>query len=1172
MAEKPTYEELEKRIRQLEQVKSEHNRTEVELCENEERYRTIIQTAMDGFWLTDTSGNFLEVNAAYAQMSGYSIEELMCMKISNIEASENPEDVARHIQKGVETGFDRFETVHRKKDKSTFDVEVNFRYFPMEGGRFVVFLRDITDRTKVETLLRESEEKYRTLFETMTQGVVYQDSDGKVISANPSAEKLLGLSLDQLKGRTSLDIRWKTVREDGSDFPGEAHPAMEALRTGAKINNVTMGVFNPVEKRRSWLNINAVPQFREGENRPYQVYTTFHDITDRKRAEKSLIESETRYRSLVELSPEAVFVHQKGFIKYINRRGAEIFGATDPEELIGKPAMELIHPDCHEVVYSRIERVYKDRTTLPPQELKYVRLDKEVIDVEATGTYIEYSGKPATLSVIRDITERKQAEEALGYERDLIERMMETSPAGIVRTDVDGKILYANIHAEKILGVQLSENNERIYNDPAWKIKDFHGNPFPDENLPFYLVKKTGKTVFGIQHAIEWPNGKRVLLSINAAPLRDESRIFEGMVATIEDITDKYESEQKYQMLFREMIDGFALHEIICDDRKRPFDYRFLAVNPAFERLTGLKGESLVGKTVLEVMPDIESTWIERYGQVALTGQSTFFENYSQELDRHFQVTAFRPAQNQFACIFVDISERKISDEALRNSEKKYRLLFEESNDGIFLHDMEGYILDTNTKAQMMLGYKKEELNRLSISMLHPESVLAVSGRAIEETERKGNTNFETQFVKKDGTVIDVDISSSLVDSNKGLVQGIVRDITDRKQLEARLQQAQKMEAIGTLAGGIAHDFNNILTPFIIHTEMAMMDIPDGYPVQNNLKEALKAGYRARDLVKQILAFSRRQDIEAKPIEVSIIVKEALKLLRASIPTTIDIQLKLTAKSDTILADPTQIHQIIMNLCTNATHAMSERDGILGVKTDNQTIDHQDKDGSIELLPGEYLKLSISDTGHGIEPAILQRIFDPYYTTKDKHHGTGLGLSVVHGIVKALDGEITVTSKPGEGSTFTLYFPLVVYKENDGATSIAAKALPVGNERILLIDDEKAMVDAVQTMLERLGYQVTNRTSSMGAFETFKSKPDAFDLIITDQTMPNMTGKKLAKEIMSIRPDIPIIICTGFSEQIDENQAKEMGIRAFVMKPIVMKDMANTIRTVLDSSTGTLKN
>ncbi len=398
----------------------------------------------------------------------------------------------------------------------------------------------------------------------------------------------------------------------------------------------------------------------------------------------------------------------------------------------------------------------------------------------------------------------------------------------------------------------------------------------------------------------------------------------------------------------------------------------------------------------------------------------------------------------------------------------------------------------------------------------------------------------------------------------------LLREIEERKkteekkgELEIQLLQAQKMEAIGTLAGGIAHDFNNILSPIIVHTEMVMMDIQDHNPMHSHLEQVMKAAMRARDLATQILTFSRQGKQEPKAMKISLVAKEAIKLLTSALPSTIEINYKFEAKADTVLADPTQIHQILMNLCTNAAHAMREKGGVLEVNLTDADIGSEALDQHIELIPGRpYLKMTVKDTGHGMGPDVLGRIFEPYFTTKQIGEGTGMGLSVAHGIVKKHNGAISVTSQPGKGTIFHIFLPVIeggVKKEVE-----TSEDLPKGDERILYIDDEKPMVDAVEPMLERLGYEVTARTSSIEALEAFRNKPFGFDIVITDQTMPNMTGAQLARELMQIRPDIPIILCTGFSELINEERARKMGIRAFVMKPIVMSKIAKTIREVLD--------
>jgi two-component system cell cycle sensor histidine kinase/response regulator CckA len=372
------------------------------------------------------------------------------------------------------------------------------------------------------------------------------------------------------------------------------------------------------------------------------------------------------------------------------------------------------------------------------------------------------------------------------------------------------------------------------------------------------------------------------------------------------------------------------------------------------------------------------------------------------------------------------------------------------------------------------------------------------------------------------------------------------------------------MEAIGTLAGGIAHDFNNILAAIMGYTEMALYDVPEGTSGRRNLEQVLKAGYRGKDLVKQIITFSRRRDEERRPMRISPIVKEALKMLRASLPTTIDIRQNIKTQSGMVLADPTQIHQVLMNLISNAAYAMREKGGVLEVSLTDVDIYLDDAaPPHPDLKPGPYLKLTVSDTGHGIEHAIMERIFDPFFTTKRPGEGTGMGLAVVHGIVKSYGGAILVDSEPGKGSAFDVFFPRIegyVLPEVD-----AAAPMPTGDEHILFVDDEEALADMVQQMLERLGYSVVVKTSSLEALEVFKVHPDQFDLVITDQTMPHMAGVDLAKEIMRIRPEIPIILCTGFSEVISAEEAKTFGIREFLMKPFATRMLAETIRRALDS-------
>ncbi len=393
-------------------------------------------------------------------------------------------------------------------------------------------------------------------------------------------------------------------------------------------------------------------------------------------------------------------------------------------------------------------------------------------------------------------------------------------------------------------------------------------------------------------------------------------------------------------------------------------------------------------------------------------------------------------------------------------------------------------------------------------------------------------------------------------------LRGTLTDITESKLMKSQLQQSQKMDAIGTLAGGIAHDFNNILAGIIGFTEIALLDVPDSDPIRRNLEQALKASNRARELVRQIFVFSRHDDYDKKPLKITPIIKETLKLLRSSIPSTIDIRQKIkTTNEIVVLANLTQIHQILIHLCTNGARAMGENGGVLDVDLVNVDLDSDAVASYPDLNPGSYVKLTVRDNGHGMDRDVIERIFDPSITAKEMGQAPGKGLSVIHGIMKGYGGTISVSSEPGKGTTFDGFFPRIENEEELEPGD--SDPLPMGKGRILFVDDEAVLVQVGKQMLEHLGYEVVARTSSIEALEAFCAKPKKFDLVITDQTMPNMTGTRLTKELLNIRPEIPIILCTGYSEAISPKTAKTLGIKKIVTKPIALRELAETIRDVL---------
>ena len=407
---------------------------------------------------------------------------------------------------------------------------------------------------------------------------------------------------------------------------------------------------------------------------------------------------------------------------------------------------------------------------------------------------------------------------------------------------------------------------------------------------------------------------------------------------------------------------------------------------------------------------------------------------------------------------------------------------------------------------------------------------------------------------------------------DKGRVEMVIehiRDITEQKKMESerqdyeiRLQQIQKMEALGTLAGGIAHDFNNILVAVIGYAELSLGSLTEDSPLYRNFQHILMAGVRARDLVHQILTFSRQEKREPKPLQIGNLVKEALEMLRSTLPATIEIVQRLPANVEYVMADPTQIHQIIINLCTNAAQAMEDDGGQLTVQLSQADLTDRDIAAHPDVLPGRYVRLSVQDTGKGIAPDIIGKIFHPYFTTKDKGKGTGLGLAMVHGIIKSYGGFIDVKSRPGRGTVFHVCIPTIgqlpAHDDPQGGE------MATGKEHILVVDDEPLVVDVLQEMLKSQGYRITTADGSLKALETFRKAPRDFDLVITDMTMPKLTGERLSQEIKKIRTDIPIILCTGYSDKLADKSALDFGVQDFMVKPIKQADLVRTVRNVLD--------
>ncbi len=766
----------------------------------------------------------------------------------------------------------------------------------------------------------------------------------------------------------------------------------------------------------------------------------------------------------------------------------------------------------------------------------------------------------------RSDTERKIAENALRKTESELRAILDATPETIVHIDHMGTVLSANRTACK----RMQTNKEDLI---GHCIYDF----FPPDVAESRRCKYEEVFSKGQPIIFEDIRAGRVFEQ-SVYPVLNEVKRVENVVVFARDITEHKRAEevlQSNEATFRKLFE-FAPDGIYLSD----LEGTFLDGNRAAQEIVGYKKEELIGSSflTLDLLPPGEMEKAAELLNKNLNGQATGPDEVILKRKDGSQVaveimTLPVTINNQKAILGIarDITGRKQAEKALQVSEEKYKDILESIDDGYFEVDIAGNFTYFNDSMGRILGYPREELMGMNNREYMDEENAKMIFHAFNQVYKTSQSTkaLDWRLVRKDGSGCYVETVVSLIKDSDGKgvgFRGIARDVTDRIKLSAQLRQARKMESIGTLAGGVAHDFNNILHMIVGNAELAIEDTPEWNPVHANLEEIKAAGLRAAGIVKQLLNFSRKTEQVHKPIGAVTVINDALKFLRSTLPSTVEIRRNIATEEKMIMADPIQINQVLMNICTNASQAMEETGGLLEVWLEEVNLGAQGVGNYPGLAVGNYVRITVSDTGPGIGPGIIDRIFDPYFTTKEVGKGSGMGLAVVHGIVKSHNGAITVDSQLGQGTTFNIVFPVVTEKPEKEVKS--PDEMPRGSESVLFVDDEESLADMSKLMLERLGYRVETRLNPVEALELFQSNPEAFDLVITDMTMPQMTGVKLSEKLKGVRSDIPIIISTGHSLQIDGEKARQLGISAYVMKPIAMKEMAITIREVLDDQGG----
>lgn len=1207
-----------------------------------------------------------------------------------------------------------------------------------EGCRLLL-ARDLGSRLRARHALQESEERFTQFFQRLPDGVLVVDlATREFLDANEAICQMTGYSHGELC-RMRVD---------------DLHPpdVLDAIRaafsdpTGQLLTRILDLPFRRKDGSALLASAHAVPLTLAGRR---CVAGVFRDVTERRKQDEALRQSESRLKATLDHADILVFLLDRdGLVVSIEGKATRTHG-LDLTAFIGRSTLACYaeRPD--------IVAIIRQALAGQPGQFTSNHLGR-TFDCHLNPVLDETGTVTGVVVVGIDMTDRLASEHSLRESEERFSLATQSAGIGVWHWDMGtGRITW-----DKRMCALYGIAPEQTDLDYATWQACMHPDDVAETQREV-AEALAGNHEFHTSFRVVHSGGSVRHVEAHALVRRDEHGTPLSMTGVNWDITELMlanrrlrESQDSYQQLFTAMLEGFALHEIILDRDGTPCDYRFLEVNPAFEELTGLRAETTIGHTVRELMPDNEPEWLARYGEVALTGIPTRFEQFSAPLGKHFDVAAYSPIRGQFACIFRDVTERRRNESRVRtetrvlealNSPDTQRAVIRQllaiiqeetgmeavglrlrEGDDYPYYEQRGFSRDflategslcvrqddetthlacicgrvlqggcdpalsfftgngsfwTNSVSVLLSTPEHERLGILRgrcprdgyeslaliplkcsgevIGLLQlndhrrncftPEDIVFYEGLGASigvsvarerdqaalrrnegrlhhildslgagviavdrETDRVAYANpaaaallgrsreslvglaagelstalddetasGEAKLLAADGHRVPVLRTSSLAELGDRRCQlhsfldltAIQEAEEQRQRFQERLDQAQRLEAIGTLAGGIAHDFNNILYAILGFSELALDDCPPESDLRENVREAMKAANRAKELVGQILLFSRQTEQEKMPFRLQSAVRDVAKLLRGTIPAAIGIQTDLDPGCPCVQADPNQMHQILMNLCTNSYQAMrrqaefhgeSGRECLIRLQLRQHDLSPAETQRYPNLLPGPYAELTVADTGPGIPADIVDHIFEPYFTTKTKERGTGLGLAIVEGIVRAHGGAVTVESEFGVGTTFRVLLPVCAGEGSESGDEDQSAAPSPANDRVLLVDDEDPIRHLAQVGLARHGYRVTVASEGKMALEMLYQDPQAFDVLVTDLSMPGMSGMELAWEALRLRPDLPVVLCTGFSETITQEEAHARGIREMVMKPLPPSQLAELIGRVL---------
>ena len=1196
---KPAYEELEQRLAEHEQMLDALRRGEVDavlaaeqpivlrsrvleqkLRESEERFRATFESASIGACLVGLDGRLLKTNRRLAEILGYSEQELSGMTVNSIAHPDDLHISPAFIKDGL-SGKSKtaiFEKRYFHKQGHIVYCGVSMALVQDAKGEpqyFVSHIQDISKQKKAENALRKN-----TAILIEAQSIAKIGSwDYDVAQDKPTWSQQMFQIFD--RDPALGEPTWSAHRE--FIHPNDWESLDQAIRDAIEQGRVYKKEFRIVRSDGSviWAETIGKAQLDEA-GEVIKLNGTVQDISERKHFVQSLEKSEKQYRQLYSSIRDAILVADTNRrIIDCNLSFSAMFGYT-LEEVKGQET-STVYASLDEFSRMGMEISTHDKNKSFLMVVNYQTKSGDIFPGETSVHFIHDDQDEVLgfIGIIRDISHRVTKERELRESENRFRTAFESAPEGMALVDVERHFINVNKRVCKILG----------YSKDELLGKSFNLFTHPDDKQSgrdrwHQIIEKKIDTNQAEKRFIH-KNGDVIWCLVSNSAIRDDQEEFQYVLSHIYDITERVKDEKE---IIRERdrsqkyLDTAGVILLALDPQGR-----IEMINRTGCRILRCQiGETIGQDWLTRFVPDDFRQEVSKIHDSIVSGM---VETHSyaetpvvtgsgeRRLIRWFN-TVIKDSEGNISGTLSsgeDITDYKIAQEAIN----RLASIVESSGEAVIGKDIEGIIVSWNKAAEKIYGYTVGEVLGKHVSMLVPENKQGELINLLEAVSRGKSTRVhETTRLRKDGSLVDVSLSVSPVWDTAGRISGvssIAHEITDlkrareeKKQLETQLARAQKMEAVGTLAGGIAHDFNNILAAIIGYTELSLSGESSGQELQSNLNHVLDASQRAKQLIRQILSFSRSSEQKIITIDLGAICKEALKLLRASLPADITLIQNISSDEYRVEADPTQAHQVLMNLCTNAFQAMRDRGGNIEISLKNVSVRPGDENYLTIMDPGDYVCLRVADNGPGIDPSLLPRIFEPYFTTKKPGEGTGLGLSVVHGIVQSHKGAIDVLSSPGQGSEFMVYLPA----SRNGPTQsqpALSRDMPHGEGHIMFVDDEPLLVEINRRMLMHLGYKVSAFTDSQEAFKAFAKSPESFDLLITDFTMPKMNGLQLVKQIHEIRPNLPVVMCTGYSDRMDPEIAASKKIDEFRFKPVVSADMAHMASRLILARAKTVK-